>query len=296
MVIRNVQRGAWPEGVRASRAASLFRCNSPEGCAVGLLGLPDDTGVRLNGGRPGAAEGPGAFRAALARYGAAEACFGRWPGVFDAGDVVPGGSLGETHTRVTEAATDLLEAGLIPVAIGGGHDLTFPFVRAVAARCPAPLIGVYFDAHLDVREEEGSGMPFRRLVERCGVRELHVHGLDAMSNTGEHLAWFQAHGGRVDPFGPGDEWPSGDLFVSLDLDVIDQAYAPGVSAMNPCGWTPETACRWARSAGRCERVRCFDLMELSPPNDAPAGRDGRTARLAARLFLEFLRGVSERRA
>lgn len=291
MRARHVTPTSWSD-TSPARVGSGFRTDDPRGCAIALIGLPDDTGVRLNGGRPGAAEGPAAFRAALGRYGAREIAGGAWPGVFDAGDVLPAQSLEETHRRVTEAVEDLLEAGLLPVAVGGGHDLTFPFVRAVAARLETPMIGVYLDAHLDVRNEEGSGMPFRRLVEGCGVSALHVHGLDPLSNSTEHLAWFASHGGRIDIGGPDDEWPSGELFVSLDLDVIDQSFAPGVSAMNPCGWTPDLACRWARAAGRCERVRCFDLMELSPPLDP----SGRTARLAARLFLEFLRGVSERRA
>ena len=80
----------------------------------------------------------------------------------------PGRTLEATHRRVTAATTALLDAGLFPIAIGGGHDLTFPFVRAIAAE-HSGLAGVYFDAHLDVRETRGSGMPFRRLVEDCGV-------------------------------------------------------------------------------------------------------------------------------
>lgn len=284
--------------IPAGRMAGLVRRDGWEGCSIGLLGVPDDTGVGLNNGRLGAAQGPGAFRAALARYGAAQPAGIVWPGVFDAGDVEPGESLVETHERVTEAAGRLLDAGLLPAMIGGGHDLTYPFVRALAARVSEPLHGVYFDAHLDVREEEGSGMPFRRLVEKCGVASLTVHGLDEMANGMGHVWWFGGHGGRIGTGEPVDDvsWPVGDgpVFVSFDLDVIDQGFAPGVSAMNPCGWSPGRACAWAREAGRRSRVRCFDLMELSPPHDAPAGNGGRTARLAARLFLEFLAGFAER--
>lgn len=291
MNIRNTQRPEWPKDLRASRLASTFQTENPEGCQIALLGIPDDTGVRMNHGRPGAAGGPRALRAALAAYGASELATVSWPRVFDAGDVRPGGTLEETHTRVTEAATDLLNAGMLPIAIGGGHDLTFPFVRAMAQKADGGAVGVYFDAHLDVREEPGSGMSFRRLVEDCGVRELHVHGVDPLSNSAEHMMWFSSHGGRFDPFGPDEEWPMGELFVSFDLDVIDQAFAPGVSAMNPMGWSATEACRWAHAAGRCPRVKCFDIMELAPPLD----ETGRTARLAARLLLEFLRGYSERR-
>ncbi len=280
----------WPKDISPSRFAAGVRTNNPEGCRVAILGLADDEGVRLNGGRAGARDGPTAFRAALARYGAASTAT-PWVGVFDAGDVAPGESLDETHARVTEAARALHDAGLFPVAIGGGHDLTFPFVRAAAER-HEPLIGVYCDAHLDVREQAGSGMPFRSLVESCGVRALHAHGIDLHSATAEHVQWFQSHAGHLDPFGPNDEWPDGDAFVSLDLDVLDMAYAPGVSAPNPCGWSPRELDAWARAAGKRPSVRAFDIMELNPAHD----EGGRTARLAARLFLSFLAGFAERRA
>jgi len=278
--------------VGRGRFGSRILTDDSSGCAVGLIGVPDDFGVGLNGGRLGAAEGPAAFRLALGRYGAALPHGIEWPGVFDAGDVVPGSTLEETHARVTVAASALLDAGLVPVMIGGGHDLTYPFVRAAAQRSEKPIHGVYFDAHLDVRAEVGSGMPFRRLIEDCGVASLTLHGFDAMSNSAEHTGWFLGRGGRFGEAEPGDvpDWPGGDLFVSFDVDVIDQAHAPGVSAMNPSGWSSGLACRWARAAGACARVRCFDIMELSPPHD----ENGRTARLTARLFLEFLVGFGGR--
>lgn len=272
------------------RFARSIRTADPGGCRVALLGLADDHGIALNRGRPGAAEGSRAFREALARYGTGAPEGFEWPAVFDAGDVLPGPTLSETHERVTRAAGELLDAGLLPVGVGGGHDLTFPFVRALAERTSEPLGGIYLDAHLDVRQEEGSGMPFRALVERCGVRGLDVRGLDPFSNTAAHRAWFREHGGREEGFGADDAWPDGPLFFSLDLDVLDQAHAPGVSARNPSGWTPSEVEPWVRAAGRTPAVGCFDIMELSPPRDA----QGRTARLAARLFLAFLRGVADR--
>ncbi len=289
MSVPHCQPGRWPEQIGASRFASRIRRDSPEGCRLALLGMPDDTGVGLNGGRLGAAEGPTALRRALARYGAAEASGIEWPGVFDAGDVEPADELDETHDRVSVAVDALLAADLFPIGIGGGHDLTYAFVRPLATRLPG-MVGVYFDAHLDVREQKGSGMPFRRLVEDCSVRELHVLGLDRFANSAEHVRWFQGHGGRIDSLEPTDPLPAGDLFVSLDLDVIDQAHAPGVSAMNPSGWSPERAEAWVRAAGRSTRVRCFDIMELSPPHD----ENGRTSRLAARLLLAFLEAFTER--
>lgn len=287
----HIKPGIWPNDIPAARFAVTIRRDSSEGCCVALLGLPDDRGVRMNHGRSGAAGGPTAFRAALARYGAAGSAIGPLPGVFDAGDVKPGRTLGETHERVTAVTAALLEAGLFPIAVGGGHDLTFPFVRAVAAMLPN-LAGLYFDAHLDVRETPGSGMPFRRLIEACGISALHLHGFRPLVNSREHLAWFTAHGGRTYPDGAKVVLPRAkNLFVSFDLDVLDAAQAPGVSALNPAGWTVREAEAWVRACGTDGHVRCFDLMELNPRFDA----DGRTARAAAHLFLTFLAGFAQRK-
>ncbi len=282
---------SWPSDIPGSKLASQIR-TAPDGCQIALLGIPDDTGVKLNNGRPGAAEGPAAFRAALQRYGVAQPHDWDWPTIWDAGDIqiVPG-DLHATHERVTEATRAIIEQGVFPIMIGGGHDLTFPFVRAVA-EYHKPMHGIYFDAHLDVRDETGSGMPFRRLIESGAASTLRVHGLDPYANSREHTEWFLAHGGRIAGRNHDDDWLAQPTFVSLDMDVFDSAYAPGVSALNPNGWTPALTELWIYQAGRHKQVKCFDIMELSPPHD----QDARTARLAARMLLAFLRGFSERRS
>ncbi|MEN1704406.1 MAG: arginase family protein [Planctomycetota bacterium] len=278
--------GVWPAKPVPDRFASLIEHAEPSGCEIALVGLPDDTGVRLNNGRPGANEGPTAIRAALHRLGVREPHGWAWPRVYDAGDVeIVRDDLHQTHDRVTAAVKAVIETGLIPIGLGGGHDLTFPFVRAVSERI-GPMHGVSFDPHLDVRETDGSGMPFRRLLETDAATAHTIHRFDPMVNSSEHTSWFLDHGGRIG----GHHGFTDPAYVSFDLDVIDAAYAPGVSALNPCGWTPNEAIARVVAAGRDRAVRCFDVMELSPPNDD----NDRTARLAARLVLAFLRGFAER--
>jgi len=288
MEIQHTRRMQWPK-TQSGRFGSLIKTDSPEGCTVALLGVPDDTGVALNHGNPGAAQGPDAIRVAITRYGTSEPDDWVWPGVYDAGDVVTGADLTETHRRVTHAAGELIDAGLFPIMIGGGHDLTFPFVRATAERYEA-MNGIYLDAHLDLRDEEGSGMPFRRLIEQCGVKRLDVIGLNPMVNSREHTRWFHSHGGRVDALLSHDEWPGENIFFSLDMDVIDAAAAPGVSAQNPMGLAVSDIAQWVFAAGANEKIRCFDIMELCPPKD----HEGRTARIAAHLLLTFLKGFASR--
>lgn len=312
-LLTHTRAGDWPErrsGRFAARVIDLharsdalelsqgskFLAAGIEFAGVGLLGLADDEGVRLNGGRMGARHGPDAFRAGLAGYGAADsvALAGLEIPVFDLGNIEPGDSLTETHDRVTATVSSMLAVGLMPVGIGGGHDMTFPEVRAVIDTLVRPaerkLTGVYFDAHLDVREDDGSGMPFRRLIEHGGVEALHLFGFDPLVNSPAHLDWFEGNGGtRAD--WPPHQWPGADAqFVSICLDVIDMAQAPGVSAPHPAGWQAARVADYAEAAGRNPAVCCFDIMELSPPFD----EQGRTARLAAQLFLRFLAGLNRR--
>jgi formiminoglutamase len=276
-------------GALPTKFASLIQ-TEPVDCQIALIGLPDDTGVKLNNGRPGAIEGPTALRAALLSMGVSQPDGWDWPKVFDAGDVdVVTNDLHETHKRVTESVKSVLDLGLFPIGIGGGHDLTFPFVQAVADHF-GPLAGVYFDPHLDVRETDGSGMPFRKLLETGAASSLQILGFDPMSNSQAHTDWFQSNGGTIVDSESKIRWPNEPTFVSLDLDVIDSAHAPGVSAMNPCGWSSQQAAQMVHKAAINPNLKCFDVMELSPPNDDK----GRTSRLAARMLLSFLRGFALR--
>lgn len=310
MRIRHTQAAAWPTA-KPGRFATNVRTDSPAGCRIALLGLPDDTGVKLNFGRPGAAEGPAAFRAALAGFGGrfdAAAERGLDLAVFDAGDVepVPGGEaeLLETHARVEAAALELHELGLVVVAVGGGHDLSLPTLTALSKHRGAALGGINVDAHLDVRERIGSGMPFRKLIERGFLepRRFAELGLNRFANDQLDWEWLKAQGAELvlvddvlrNGVRAGERLEralaGGSGFVSIDLDGIDGAFAPGVSAKNPLGLRVEHAAELAEMAGLRPEILHFDVMELCPPHDV----DGRTARVAAYLFLAFVAGVARR--
>jgi formiminoglutamase len=315
MNIPFTRRPAWPP-IRAGAFAATMATEGdvPDGCAVALLGLPDDTGVRLNGGRPGAAEGPAAFRAALARFGTTfdlVADKSLDVPVFDAGDVepAPGGdeaSLKETHARVEAAVGALRARGLVTFGVGGGHDLTLPVLAAVARSRRHALGGVNLDAHLDVRAKVGSGMPFRQLILGGHVdpQAFVEYGLGRFANNADDVAWARGQGVTLIPVedilagGAGiDVAPlldralaPGAGFVSIDLDGLDAAFAPGVSALNPAGLDVRHAIRLVEAAGRDARIVHVDVMELCPPHDI----EGRTARTAALLFLSFIAGFASR--
>ncbi len=317
MTIPFTRPGEWPP-VKPGRFAASIRSidgageRAPASGAIALLGLPDDLGVRLNGGRPGAAEGPRAFRAALAAFGTTWDLDGDAPldaVVVDAGDVEPApgddeSALLATHARAEAAARALHDAGYVTAGIGGGHDLALPCIAAYAAHVGRAVGGVNFDAHLDVRERVGSGMPFRRLlagghVDGYAFVEL---GLGRFANDRGDVEWARGQGATLVSaravlssdvaLAPllAQALRGGAGFASIDLDGIDSAFAPGVSAPSPMGLGVAHAAGLAEGAGADARVGHFNVMELCPPQD----RDGRTARVAALLFLSFVAGWRRR--
>lgn len=282
-----------------TRLIELLQPGLPPRPGVVLLGCPDDTGVAAVGGRPGAAGGPAALREVLGRYGTAYD-FGSGTDLStlplgDAGDVtVVAGDSVETHRRVTAAVASVLAEGHRLVCVGGGHDLTFAHLRAL----PQPLCGVNVDAHADVRPTAGgrvtSGSAFRLMYQELEVAAFWEVGLQPACCEREHIDFLHRQGARILPLAELSPESfqttlEGASFVSLDLDSAAQAFAPGVSAPSPDGLTPRQLLQMARLAGRHRSVRLLDIMELNPRFDL----DGRTARLAAALFLAFLHGHAE---
>jgi len=204
---------------------------------------------------------------------------------------------GDRRTRIEQE---------IVLGVGGGHDLSLPAIAALSATLGVPLGGVNLDAHLDVREKVGSGMPFRRLIEgrRLEPRRFVELGLGRFVNDERDLEWLRAQGGTVvhaeaiferglDAHAALDlAAAEGPAFVSIDLDALDQSIAPGVSAPNPLGLSLRDAAKLAEAAGARREVQHFDLMEFNPSYDV----DGHTARAAALLFLHFVAGFQGRAA
>ncbi len=321
--IPHIAPATWPD-IRPGRFAATIARDAapPPGARIALLGLPSDLGTRLNHGRAGSDLGPSMFRLALSRVAADWDGAESRPldlGVWDAGDVPPApgddaGAMHETHRRVTEAVRALADLGLIVACIGGSHDLTFAGVRGMSLAAGAPYGGLNVDAHLDVRDprdEPGSGMPFRALIEdgRLDPERFVEFGIDRFVNSRAHTQWLTERGGTIITAEKSLAFKSASAvaltrvsrgvtepaFLSIDLDAIDGAAAPGVSAVNPMGLGVPDVARIANSAGADPRFRYVDIMELSPPHDEPPPpQAGRTARIAATFFMHFVAGVQDR--
>ena len=274
-----------------------------------LIGFPTDVGVRRNGGRTGAAEAPRAIREALYRLTPGGDDDGRLAELLgrtrDLGDVATSDDLARDQQLLGEIVASHLERGTFVMVLGGGHETAFGHFLAYASLARRVEI-LNWDAHADVRplaEDQGhSGSPFRQAIEHPGGACIGytVAGLQPQSVAREHVAYIRGHGGRCAwrvELGPKDiaelsgELADGhDRLVSFDLDAVDQAFAPGVSAPCTGGFTIAEWLIAARHAGRNPGVRSCDIVELSPRHD----RDGQTARLAALAVWTVLRGVAER--
>jgi formiminoglutamase len=274
---------------------------------VALIGFPSDEGVRRSRGRPGAVEAPREIRRWLYRLTPdgerREASRELLERTADLGDVRITGELEEDQERLGRVVAAQLARGRVAVVLGGGHEVAYGHFLGHAASGRAIEV-INWDAHADVREPVGgkgsSGTPFRQAIEHPSgaCRRYRVLGLQPHSVAADHIQWLRARGGtarfcsEVDAEAARSAYRdcAHDTLVSFDLDAVDSAFAPGVSAPATGGLPVASWLAAAEEAGACERVRSVDLAELNPRFDL----DGRTARLAALTVWRFLRGLTRR--
>jgi len=275
--------------------------------AAVIVGFPTDVGVRRNGGRPGAAEGPAAIRRHLYRLtpdaAAPEAMSAILRRTIDAGDLATSADLEADQAAFAAHLTPWLAGGTFVIVLGGGHETAYGhFLGHVGANQAVDVLNL--DAHADVRETTGglghSGSPFRQALDHPSglCRRYRVAGIQPWSAARAHLDLVTARGGAWVPaseLGPlkiaglfaGLEGPA---MVSFDVDAVEQGFAPGVSAPAVRGLSPSSWLHAAYLAGRTPAVASAGVAELAPPLD----RDDATARLAAVTIFEILRGLGER--
>jgi formiminoglutamase len=282
-----------------------------------FVGFPVDEGVRRNLGRPGAGQGPEALRRALSNLSLrGEGALADWGDVDLEGDHLEG-----AQARLGEAVATLIRGGSTPVVLGGGHETAFGTFLGVHAATPPGdrILVVNVDAHFDVRlgDERGgdageggastSGTSFRQIHElaRAEGRPLQCRmlGISAFSNPESLL--LRAHAlGIVHHLDEALHEDAGvraverelealsdevdAIHLSLCLDVLPEAVAPGVSAPSPLGVPLRSVERILDAVSRTGKLRAFDVAELSPPLD----RGGQTARAAARLIGRLVRAGS----
>jgi agmatinase len=251
---------------------------------VRLIGLPTDSHSSF---LRGPAEAPAAIRAALASDHMNMAAESGEDVAFDhAGDLSLDEGAGDVDL-IRDAATSAARGGMVPIFLGGDHMVSFPIVAGLAA-VHGPLNILHFDAHPDLYDDyEGDPLshasPFARIMEGGHARRLVQVGIrTANRHCREQAARFGVETVAMADFAPAAvPIPDAPLYVSIDLDALDPAFAPGVSHHEPGGLSVRDILSVLhRISGP---IVGADIVEYNPRRDI----NDMTAVVAAKLVKEL---------
>ena len=286
--------GPGPEHARWHSVIRPLDLDNPQAQpGIALLGFASDEGVARNHGRPGAAAGPEALRNALGSLAVHHEHV-----LYDAGTITTQDTdLEGAHERLSTSVEALSAAGHLPIILGGGHETAFGSHRG-AFRAKGPLKIINLDAHFDLRTADvpTSGTPFKQISELVGRPDFDytVLGISRPNNTkvlfdeaadlgvtislDEELLTMNVEQLRAHA----EQLCAGTapIHLSIDLDVLPAAQAPGVSAPAGLGVDLPIIRELAVSIAATGRLALVDVVELNPSFDL----DNRTAKLAARLI------------
>lgn len=319
-----------PGGERGFAGIQTFMklpvCLTPEDLTAGeidvaVLGVPWDGTVT---GRAGTHLGPMAIRSIdyIGGYGSSLPHLGvrvdplEHLRACDYGDaeVLVGNTLG-TFDLVRSFVRGVTATGAVPIVLGGDHSITWPCATAVADHHGYGRVGIiHFDAHADTAPDSpGSiashGTPMRKLIESGAVpgKNFVQVGLRGYWPDRPILDWMDEHRLRThfmaevrrDGFDAVLERALDEaldqadhLYISLDVDVCDPAFAPGTGTPEPGGLTSWEILRTVRRLAAEVGIVGMDVVEVSPPYD---GNAGITALLAHRAVREAMTGMAMRR-
>lgn len=286
---------------------------------VAVVGAPFDVAVTH---RPGARFGPRAIRAAsnltvgsFHHLGFRVQPFDYLTGI-DAGDAlcVPG-DLERGHDGIRRKLVELIGAApdVVPLVLGGDHSITYPACATIADHHDRRVGVVHFDAHADTADESwgvslSHGTPMRRLIEAGHVagRNFVQVGLRGYWPPPAVLQWMAEQGMRSHFMSEIEErgfdavlsdaieqaLDGPDLvYLSVDIDVLDPAFAPGTGTPEPGGLSARELLRAVRQICGRVPIAAVDVVEVSPPYD-PAGI---TAEVAHRVVCEAISALASRR-
>lgn len=275
----------------------LFRREDYAGSDIVIIGCPQDEGVRRNGGRIGAAEGPEAIRRQFYKL----TPFNIKKKIFDLGDVPLAATLEETHDILTSVVSQVLRDGKRIIVIGGGNDISYADGCAMAEVFgPEQWIGVNIDAHLDVRiaAERNSGTPYRQLLEEKRLRPEYFYevGYQSHFTSPVYYEYIRSLGvnrisleivrSRAEADMELKEQirqkfighsTSLNTFFGFDMDVVRMADAPGTSAPSPLGLRAGEFIQLVKYAASLANTKIIEFTETNPRYDV----DDRTTKLVA---------------
>ena len=283
---------------------------------VAIVGAPFDIATT---NRPGARFGPKAIRASSYHPGTYHLDLGLeifdWLEVVDFGDAhCPHGQTEASHANIRERVHQVASRGIVPVVLGGDHSITWPSATAVADVHGYGNVGiVHFDAHADTADIiDGNlashGTPMRRLIESGAVPGTHFVqvGLRGYWPPQDTFEWMLSQGMTWHTMQ--EIWDRGFkavmddavaealakaevLYLSVDIDVLDPAFAPGTGTPEPGGIPTADLLRMVRRLCREHVVGGVDVVEVAPAHDV----SDLTVNAAHRVVLEALAGMAARR-
>ncbi|MGH3085984.1 MAG: agmatinase [Rubrobacteraceae bacterium] len=310
----------------AGVGVTFFRCPltlDPDELATAdaaIVGAPFDGGTTY---RPGARFGPRAIREAdyvgepayqhpeLANLDPFRALK-----VVDYGDApADPNDLEASHDALREKVAEVLAADAVPFVLGGDHSVSAPMMQSLAEHFgPEEFSVVHFDTHADVEPSHSGtnhhGTPFSRAAERGFLEPgnmVKVGLRGGFSYLQEEFDWMTEHGARWHTMGEildrGLEAVVSDAiehaqksasrtYLTVDIDVLDPAFAPGTGTPEPGGMTTRELLWAVREVAKSLDLCAMDLVEVSPPYD----HAGITALAGNRVVVEALSGTAHRRA
>ncbi|GAA2725027.1 agmatinase [Cellulomonas aerilata] len=306
--------------------AKLPICLTPEDLVAGeidvaICGVPWDSTAT---GRSGTNHGPLAIRQCDYKGGYGRPHFSLDTHV-DALEVLKVCDYGDSpiHVGNTPASFEeirkfvgtIVTSGAIPIILGGDHGITWPCATAVADHYGYGKVGiVHFDAHADTGDDMpgslgGHGTPMRKLIESGAIpgKNFVQVGLRGYWPEKETLDWMAERKMRthfmaeITRYGfakvleraVDEALDQADyLYISLDIDVADPAYAPGTGTPEPGGLTSTDVLTAVRRLSAEVGIVGMDIVEVSPPYD---DKGEITALLANRAVREALTGIAMRR-
>lgn len=266
-----------------------------------LIGFASEEGVRRNNGRLGAAEGPNALRSELAKMP------WRLPAdceLIDLGTVAcTGGQLENAQAELGAVVQKSLQYHTKPVILGGGHETVYGHYTGVRNFLgPDAKLGVInIDAHFDLRsytEQPSSGTMFKQMLDTDPNVDYLVLGIQEFGNTETLFAEADAKGVTYVMEQDITSSPLDDTLQKIQLfidkqdavlltlcsDVLNSAYAPGVSAPSPFGLDPLIVRSFIQTIASHTKTLSFDISEINPSLD----QNNQTVKLGAYLTNEAI--------
>lgn len=268
--------------------------------AIAILGYACDEGVRRNQGRVGAVDGSKVIRKQL----------GKMPNhldletkLLDVGTILCyDGDMEAAQNRISEMVFLLLEKNAFPILLGGGHDIAYGHYNGIKQYLGRDKsVGIInFDAHFDLRNNDNgnnSGTPFYQIAQdyRSEGSSLEYLCLGIRSDANDKML-FQTAELLGTSYIENNKFVMGyaehvvriildfirkvdHIYVTIDLDGFSSAYAPGVSAPSPMGFSPAIVLESLKMIIDSKKMISIDIAEMNPKFDI----DDRTAKLAASL-------------